>query len=212
MYKGLHPCTYHRSTCTGEWTPCGNIYKLLHPCTYQYLALLHSSLPDQMCPNFFLVVSTVSQFLFACPTNVSQTHVQCIHNVSRISMHSPLLAISLILVDGDVYQLPNCTARHTCTTVFPKCIHNASPSPQRQCIPVPLDASNPEDCYTIHVLTTCGFQVLGLSGPQVPVGVDAPAAGMHWKGGVSPPPPLQAPRPTPSHCPPNINCQLQWHL
>ena len=35
-------------------------------------------------------------------------------------------------------------------------------------------------------------------------------AGMHWKrgGGV----PLQGAQPTPSHCPPDGKCQLQWHL
>ena len=43
-------------------------------------------------PNFFLLdVSAVSGFFLARLSNVSQTHVQCIHNVSRIPMHTRFL-------------------------------------------------------------------------------------------------------------------------
>ena len=38
-------------------------------------------------------------------------------------------------------------------------------------------------------------------------------AEMHWKRGrYPPPPPLQGAQPMPSHCPPDANCQPQWHL
>ena len=39
-----------------------------------------------------------------------------------------------------------------------------------------------------------------------------PRPGMHRKGGGgTPPPPFQGPQPMPCHCPPDANCQPQWH-
>ena len=39
-----------------------------------------------------------------------------------------------------------------------------------------------------------------------------PPPGVRWKGGRSPPFPLQGAQPMPSHCPPDGKCRVQWHL
>ena len=189
----------------------GSVFNAHHPGAW-------TSLPGKMYPNFFLVVSTVSQPFFhtshQCIPSTCTMYPPCIHNVSGtgegglyklefshfkfctkilcaicsvflricagnksrrplflmsnywepyiicslifkkwhrlcraricrfifsparnipppppgISMHVPLLQpfFFSIFVDGDVHQLPNCTAPRTCSAVSPKYIHNVS--------------------------------------------------------------------------------------
>ena len=36
MYNVLHPCAYHRCTCTRDYFPCGDVFKGLNPSIYHH--------------------------------------------------------------------------------------------------------------------------------------------------------------------------------
>ena len=90
--------------------------------------------------------------------------------------------------------------------------HKASVS---DCLPL----AAPIGLSPLHIRTLCGPERVLVVSTEPPddlsclttPGVGRPGDGL-GRGGGTPPPPLQGAQPTPSHCPPDAEYQLQGHL